>query len=236
MFQTFTSSLQDDKDYRYERKFFISSLTLHEVESIVKLHPEMFSEIYYQRSVNNIYFDAPNLGNFFDNVDGNLHRLKLRIRWYGNLFGHIEKPVIELKIKQGLLGGKLSFPLHPFNLTTGFSFKTICDAIDASDIIESVKIALKSSYPTLLNCYKRKYYQSANGKYRITIDTDQYFYHISYHNNTFLKKVTDNENVILELKYDRNLDDASCHITNHFPFRITKSSKYVTGFEKLNKW
>jgi len=34
------------KDFRYERKFLISGLTKAEVESIIKLHPAMFSEIY----------------------------------------------------------------------------------------------------------------------------------------------------------------------------------------------
>ncbi len=32
-------------DYRYERKFFITNLSNHEVESIIKLDPAIFSEI-----------------------------------------------------------------------------------------------------------------------------------------------------------------------------------------------
>ena len=34
--------------------------------------------------------------NCFNNVDGLKNRVKVRIRWYGDLFGVIEKPVLEL--------------------------------------------------------------------------------------------------------------------------------------------
>ena len=38
-------------DYRYERKFFVTELSNHEVESIVRLHPAMFSAIFKARVV-----------------------------------------------------------------------------------------------------------------------------------------------------------------------------------------
>ncbi len=223
-------------NYRYERKFVVSELTKHEVESIVKLHPVMFSEIYHQRFVNNIYFDGVNLKSYFDNVDGNHSRIKMRIRWYGELFGDIEKPALELKIKNGLLGRKESFSLYPFELNGNFNIQTISGVIEKSDIPEIIKIKLRSSYPTLLNRYSRRYFQSADGNYRITIDTDQTFYRISYHNNSFLSKLTDDASVILELKYDEDMDNNSDHITAYFPFRLSRSSKYASGFAKLYNW
>ena len=51
-------------------------------------------------------------------------------------------------------------------------------------------------------------------------------------NNTFLNSYFDNASVILELKYDQEHDFGASHITSSFPFRITKSSKYVSGVEK----
>ena len=65
-------------DYRYERKFFISELTKDEVESLVRLHPAWFSEIYNQRFVNNIYFDSLNLTNYLDNYPVNFKKLMKR--------------------------------------------------------------------------------------------------------------------------------------------------------------
>jgi len=221
------------RTFRYERKFVIPELNIQEVESIVNLHPAMFSEIFHKRSVNNIYFDSPELNNYFDNVGGNMQRIKTRIRWYGELFDNIEKPVLELKIKNGLLGKKKLFPLYPFKLDGSFSINTLKLIFTKSDIPEFIKMELKTLDPVLLNSYTRKYYQSADKRYRITIDTDQVFYQIGFRSNSFLNKLRDNVNVILELKYNIDADDDAKHITEHFPFRLTKSSKYVAGIKKV---
>jgi len=221
------------KNYRYERKFFISELTKQEVESIVKLHPAMFSENYHQRYINNIYFDSLDLNNFYDNIDGALNRLKFRIRWYGNLFQEIKNPNLELKFKNGLLGKKVSFSLQPFKMDSSINYQIISDSISRSDIPETIKIKLKSSIPILLNRYSRKYFQSANRLYRITIDTCQIFYQINSQNLSFTNKLKDDMNVILELKYDQDCKTNANFITNYFPFRMTKSSKYVRGIYEL---
>ena len=52
-------------------------------------------------------------------------------------------------------------------------------------------------------------------------------------NNFFLNKLKNDENVILELKYNIDADDDVNRITEHFPFRLTKSSKYISGLEKI---
>ena len=98
---------------------------------------------------------------------------------------------------------------------------------------EIIKTGLKSSQPVLLNRYSRKYFLSADKRYRITIDTDQVFYRIGTQNNFFLNEQKNNVNVIIELKYNIAADDDANHITEHFPFRLTKSSKYVSGIEKI---
>ena len=87
--------------FRYERNFIISELDRHNVETLIKYNPAMFTEIFHKRVVNNIYFDSLHMDNLYDNKCGTSKRIKVRIRWYGNLFGLIEKPVLELKIKDG---------------------------------------------------------------------------------------------------------------------------------------
>ena len=54
-------------NYRYERKFIISNTDEKKIEHYIKLHPKIFSEIYHERYVNNIYFDSLQLQNYFDN-------------------------------------------------------------------------------------------------------------------------------------------------------------------------
>jgi hypothetical protein len=231
-----TNSLTNE-NYRYERKFFISALTKQEVESIVKLHPAMFSEIYQQRFVNNLYFDSFGMNSYFDNVNGSMSRVKFRIRWYDDLFGFVKKPVLELKIKNGLLGRKVSFPLNSFSISEdNFDLDVILDAVKNSDVPDALKLKFSSLEPSLLNRYNRKYYLSADGNYRITIDAEMICYQVNAHNQSLSQKFLDKTNTVLELKYNQDKDYYADQITNYFPFRLTKSSKYVSGVEKLYRW
>jgi len=221
-------------EYRYERKFHISGLSTHEVESIVYRHPSLFSEIYKQRYVNNIYFDS--LGSwhsYLDNLDGSQRKIKVRIRWYGDLFGFIEQPELELKIKNGLLGRKERYSLPSFHFDRESSTQVLSLFFGNVSIPGYVKELLKRCSPTLLNRYKRKYFQSASRDYRITIDSDLEFYQISSFQNSFLNNYVDDISVVLELKYSKRLDTGSDYITNFFPFRMTKFSKYVIGIDKI---
>ena len=220
--------------YRYERKFLVSDLSKYEIEALVKLNPAMFSEIYYERIVNNIYFDSLGFHNYYANVDGLKDRTKCRIRWYGEMLGHIKKPVLELKIKSGLLGRKRSFPLIPFTVDEHFKIETISEVLKQSQVPGFLEIDLSVLQPSLLNRYTRRYFQSADRKFRITIDTNLEYYRINPFGETFLKKTVDTHNVVVELKYDQDLDHLAGKISAHFPFRMTKNSKYVVGVQNVN--
>jgi len=174
-------------NFRYERKFLISELSKYEIESIVRLHPSAFSEIYHPRFVNNIYFDSVGMLAYQDNLIGISDRLKVRIRWYGELFGLIEEPVLELKIKKGFLGRKLRFPLASFQLDSGYSLQSQQDIFAEADVSEIVRDYLKSLKFAPLNRYQRKYFQSTDHKFRITLDSDMEFYRIDSADNHFRK-------------------------------------------------
>lgn len=226
-------SYLNPKTFRYERKFLISQLDRHQVESIIKRHPAMFSEIYHERCVNNIYFDSLNMDNYLDNESGTSQRVKTRLRWYGDLFGMIQEPALQLKIKDGIVGSKISFPLNPFTLDSNFSSRLLKTLLKASKIPALIKEELLLMQPALLNHYSRKYFQSADKKYRLTLDWDMEFYTIEPSHNTFIKRVKDLFYIVLELKYSDKDDDIADTITNYFPFRLSKSSKYVRGIDYL---
>ena len=116
--------------YRYERKFFISEISSHDINYIIKQNPGMFSETYYKRCINNIYLDTLGLDNYFDNIHGDLRRTKTRIRWYGELFGHIAYPILEFKIKVGLVGRKLRYKLPSFKLDACFNMQKFYEYIN----------------------------------------------------------------------------------------------------------
>jgi hypothetical protein len=162
--------------------------------------------------------------------------MKVRIRWYGNLFGIIEKPVLELKIKNDLVGEKASFPLVPFSMDEGFQLDTILEVFRHAEIPEALKMQLLALEPALLNRYSRKYFQSVNHDYRITVDAEMEFYAINAQNNTFSQKYVDAVNTVVELKYDCGKNREAPAITSYFPFRLSKNSKYANGIERLYAW
>ena len=59
------------------------------------------------------------------------------------------------------------------------------------------------------------------------------FYKADTFSNKFLNKTYDLTSTIIEIKYkskdDKNIDS----VTNYFPFRISKSSKYVKGISAI---
>lgn len=221
-------------NYRFERKFSIPELSVHEVADFVMKHPAIFYEIFHKRYVNNIYFDSVDLKNYYDSIHGSTYRTKIRIRWYGELFGEIVNPILELKIKDGIVGRKLSFPLKQFALDNNFSEKKIREILIESEIPPEIKYRFNFLFPVLLNRYQRKYFQSCDRKFRITLDNNLSFYGVNVLFNRFSNNHADKQNIILELKYDHMLETAAQHITNSFPFRLVRSSKYVIGIEKLS--
>jgi hypothetical protein len=220
-----------ENGYRFERKYHIQEVPAWEVEHWVRRSPALFSEVFVPRHVNNIYLDSPQLGAYFENLQGIADRTKLRIRWYGPLLGPIRKPILEFKIKRGMVGTKEFFPLHPFSLEPGFGIQTLQVVFAQSDLPSSLRLELAAVEPTLINRYHRKYFVSADGHYRITIDTALEFYRVHRHHNRFLARATLPDSTVMELKYAGEIDRIDDRIANFFPFRVTRMSKYVTGVE-----
>lgn len=219
------------KELRYEKKFVISEMSLSEIESLIKHNPTIFSEIFYKRKVNNIYLDSLSLDNYNENVAGVSQRLKIRIRWYGNTFGMIKNPFLELKIKNNELGKKLSFQLVNFNLNKNLSQEFLKKIFLKSNLPDWLTEKLRLYYPTLINSYKRKYFLSCNKKYRITLDNDLVFYKIK--NNSFNEKIENKTDCILEIKCFFKDYDGISNISSYFPFRLIAHSKYVRGIDLL---
>jgi len=224
---------EQSEPLRYERKFLITDYTHLDVEQLIKFHPACFSQIFHERTVNNIYFDTMGLNNYYDNIDGQKQRSKVRIRWYGDLFGKIISPVLEYKIKTGLLGKKESYPLQSFILDHTFDKAQIINATNSDSLPKNIKNEIAQLHPTLLNSYKRKYYLSADKNFRITIDHHLAYYKIGYTENTLINKSIDHHSTVLELKYSSTLEDEAKSIANMFPFTLTKNSKYLQGLERV---
>lgn len=224
---------EETQGFRFERKFLTDQLSYHQLEHLVLSHPACFRQMFFQRKVNNIYFDTPDLRFFDDNTSGRSDRVKVRIRWYGNSISDIEQPTLEFKIKKGLVGRKASFKMNDFVLNNNATKKYFDSYFRKQDLPDQVLEFLLRLEPVLINSYRRNYFMSFDNKFRFTIDQDLIFYDVR---SLFKGKgcqITDRFNRVLELKYDQENDDSAADIVGVLPIRVTKSSKYVSGIYSI---
>ena len=217
-----------EPEFRYERKYTARG-TLSGALAIVRSNPAHFREVYAPRSIQNIYLDTIDRTAFHTNVIGLDRRGKTRIRWYGDLFGVPEKLTLERKRRVSAVGTKESHPLRPFPIERGFSLASIRQTFDGSDLPDAVREHLAHHELALLNRYQRRYFVSRDGKYRVTVDTDLEFWRLGQWENALAGRVRDREAIVVELKYAASLDDDADRISRHFPFRLSRNSKYVAG-------
>jgi len=224
------SDLLTADNYRFERKFFSSSVTASQMVSIVKRHPKMFMVEYPDRQINNIYMDTLNMDNYRDNVMGCSKRIKVRIRWYGEQFGTISNPILEFKLKNNALGSKVSFPLKSIDVSNDkLNIESIQNKFKDLNLSENIIDYLLSLKLSIMNRYYRKYFISFDKGFRITVDSSLEFIKLWAKQNNLQIKIEDKNSSVLELKYGQHNDKEASLISALFPFRMTRSSKYVLG-------
>jgi hypothetical protein len=221
-----------DLRWRFERKFVAREQSVAEVLVLIRLHPAVFREVYPTRAINNLYLDTPFLDDYFDHINGNARRLKTRIRWYGRLRGAIEQPVLEQKIKRGLVNGKRSYRLPPLQWNGSVDPVALTDSFDRAGLPQTVRSRLHHLQPALVNRYRRYYLESADRRFRLTVDADLEF-HCTKTTASHSEANGHAGLVILELKFDTAYADAAAGVVNAFPFRLSRCSKYVLGIERL---
>jgi SPX domain protein involved in polyphosphate accumulation len=212
---------------RNERKFLTGHQTYQQTEDFLLSNKYPIHEIYEKRFINNVYFDTHDYQFFSTNVEGDNKRLKVRIRWYGNLH-NVMKPILEYKIKNGNIVSKKNYQIEMNHLseildTTSF-MKRISETCSDKKVAEQL-LYLK---PTLVNRYFRGYYSTQNEHVRLTIDEDVEFY--SPDTLTLFYK---EHARLLELKYAPEHEKTAELLSNTMDFRLKKNSKYVNGLSKL---
>ncbi len=218
---------------RYERKFVTDALTLHEVLALVRRHPAAFREVYSARWVNNLYLDSPDLRDYHDHVDGVAHRAKTRIRWYGAWSGRIDSPALERKLKRGLVSGKISHILPPLAMNAGVSRSDLEAAFERANLPGLTRSALCHLLPSLPNRYQRHYFRSADGHFRLTVDSELQFAAARPTSGAGVSFCSPVALIVMELKFGLAEADAAAGVTNALPFRLARCSKYVLGINRF---
>lgn len=217
---------------RYERKFRIETCARDVVEHVVLRHPHIFREIYAERYVNSIYYDSHQFRLYYNNVDGDAERGKVRVRWYGDMVGDHAGAMMECKRKFGHVGSKDSTRLGGLRVQPGVSGQELVGALDHDDVDPLLRATSRALRPVLLVRYRRRYYLSACARFRMTIDDQLQFVRMEPGVNGLTRCATDHA-VILELKYTLEDDALGARVAAALPFRMTRNSKYVVGMNKL---
>lgn len=180
-----------------------------------------------------IYLDTKDMTYYHENVVGARNRRKARIRWYGDLMGEIEKPVLEFKIKDGFVGTKEHYSFPSFSLDDDFNNDYFKGLLGNNDLSDEIRFYLRDLDPVLVNRYYRHYFVTKDGRFRLTVDQGMSYYNIRPLRNNFSYNHKEYKNIIIEIKYDRELDHKAGKISHFFPFTLTKSSKYVHGIDSV---
>jgi hypothetical protein len=218
---------------RYERKFIADGFSLADAVALVRRHRAAFHEAYPPRTVNNIYLDSPSRSAYYDHINGASQRVKHRVRWYGALDGPNQTPVLERKLKSGSVSGKDAHGLPVFQVNGQALESCLAAVFDSAAMPERLKADLHHLVPCLINQYQRHYFVSADGYFRLTLDTE---FRFGAGRGTYVKVSPAGSgvpSVVLELKYEPQHCDKAEALTNAIPFRMTRCSKFVLGVEWL---
>jgi SPX domain protein involved in polyphosphate accumulation len=207
-------------EMRYEKKWIYNKNNYYQILSSLMRSNFNFKHHYKNRIVNTVYFDDYNLSNVIDNIEGQKNRVKYRLRWYGS-DKYIHKPVFETKYKKALQTYKkkifinLKNKLHTGNLD------------NFNDLKKKLNLKILNNnllQPKILISYNRTYLISSDNLIRATIDQDIKYKKLGKFDNNFFYKFN---NIVMEMKYDINLDSYFRSLINNISVRYSKSSKYV---------
>ena len=151
--------------YRYELKFKINSYSKAIFKKRINIISANFKKAFPSRFINNVYLDSFNYDNYDDNINGEQVRKKIRIRWYGDLFGKIN-PSLEIKERKGSLIKKTVQDFPSFYLNKNKSLNGLHKII-------KYNFKTTNQTPSIINRYRREYFISKNNRFRITLDDRQ---------------------------------------------------------------
>lgn len=212
---------------RHERKYTLPAHLAGDVVAWLRLGPGGLRPAYGSRRVNNLYYDDPARRRYLDNVEGLGWRTKVRARWYGELWGPLAEPVLELKWKAGHAGGKRRFPLPSFELTRTTPCKALSAWLGQADGAPDTD-RLRTLDPVLVTRYRRRYYATRDRRVRLTLDDDVRYLRGPGHRGFTAAWQRDPETIV-ELKYDVEQETAAFEVAQALGLRWTRSSKYAKG-------
>lgn len=203
---------------RYEIKYEVAEYASDFIRNAVFVHPSSFLEAFPDRQVHNIYFDTMDLDFFYQNINGDPDRRKIRLRWYDRNYPGKDAR-LEIKCKQRELGWK-----EITNVDQDLSDMSLGEITEYVNDVSKPGQQLDAS---LINNYSRSYYESFDRKFRLTLDKNISFKQpdlIAFEGGNIVLNTT-----VLEIKFEEKEMEYFEDVNRYFPFRQTKYSKYSNG-------
>ena len=201
-----------------------------------------FKESYKSRYVNSLYFDTPNYDFASSNMSGESRRIKVRTRWYGELYENfLESFLSDAKVFNFEVKRKINSLSDKLNIGE-IKFKKKDTYLRRAELIQNQLESACSNFLTLstfkflstvFTNYEREYYElNSDSGIRLTIDKN-----ISYSNS---KAPSDlillaKDYIIVELKFHPESRDKINKLMKNFPFRQVRSSKYLSSIAQIQR-
>lgn len=223
---------------RFEQKFLVPQFLVGEILQFLK-HSCVEDRRYKEDTVCSLYFDSNDLRSFFEVINGDICKDKLRLRWYesssGKKKGKKFEAYLEVKKKEGFRSEKirkkitlnsemLSNPMREENFLTD-DLKMAFAEIDGP--------GSDQQHPILLIKYKRSRFVEPLSGMRLCLDTE---IRVSDVNSRILKQsrpVMTNKSV-LEIKGDHYIWPKFLSNFQSFPLRAGSFSKYAFCVDACN--
>lgn len=220
-------------DARLEIKFAAYASKLDTVLNWISNHPMAFNVPYPDRNVNNVYFDTYGNASYEQNLFGSSSRVKLRYRWYGK--NREPAPgALEVKCRRNFFGWKIRFPCPDLIVEPADDWRQIRDKISAAVPHEARVWCQTYPAPMILNRYYRRYFLSADGNIRITVDTHQSVWDQRYKSiPNYDHRANLPDSLVMEVKFAREHESLAYDAVKSMPIRVSRHSKFMNAMRTV---
>ena len=221
---------------RQEIKFVARAAKLEGICHYLKVCDAAFSEQHAPRVINNVYYDSYDYRAYAENLSGVSERSKLRYRWYGEA-SLPQAGTLELKCKRNHLGWKFQNQIPTAPCHQNSTWREITQKI-RNQVPSHARLMLSfSPLPVLINRYHRRYFVSADGKIRATVDTQQAVYDQRHRPHPNVTQPANHPDLlVLEYKFNEEDRDLVSRLLGGIPLRRSRHSKYVVGLMALTNY
>jgi hypothetical protein len=186
------------------------------------------------RQVSSVYFDSANYECYRLSNSGISQRMKLRLRWYGDLAAN-PPMVLEIKHRINHLGSKSRHRLDKLSIQD-MMWHSIRSEISARLEGPDRLVVEALRFPILIATYYRQYFVKTDSSIRVTVDTDLRIFDQRFNAkpNLIFDCVQANF-AVLECKFDPAQEPEAFHLLRPLDLRWTRFSKYCFGLGALTR-